>query len=163
LTLKAKSFNITNNNNKGFIMNNKSCPISLVSVDSNIARINAFYVGLIFSIFLVTQSSALVFFLILDFVTRIFLNKEYSLLFILSKNTKNILKLETIKVDAAPKKLASLFGLVFLVTIAILYVLNLTLLFYIFSGILLACIFLEVAFSYCLGCEIYHIYKRVFV
>ena len=144
-------------------MKNKSCPISLVLVDSNIARTNAFYVGLIFSIFLFTQSSVLVFFLILDFVTKIFLSKEYSLLFILSKNTKNILKFETIKVDAAPKKLASLFGLIFLVTIAALHVLNLTIVFYIFSGILLVCILLEVAFSYCLGCEIYHLYKRVFI
>ena len=144
-------------------MNNKSCPISLILVDSNVARINAFYVGLIFSIFLFTQNPALVFFLILDFATRIFFNKEYSLLFILSRKTKNILKLETLKVDGAPKKLASIFGLVFLVTIATLHILNLTLLFYIFSGILLVCIFLEVAFSYCLGCEVYHLYKRVFV
>ena len=144
-------------------MKNKSCPISLVLVDSNIASINAFYVAFIFSIFLFTQNSALVFFLILDFVTRIFFSKEYSLLFILSKYTKNILKLETIKVDAAPKNLASLFGLIFLVTIAILHLLNLTLLFYIFSGILLMCIFFEITFSYCLGCEIYHLYKRVFV
>ena len=144
-------------------MKNKSCPISLVLVDSNIARTNAFYIGLVFSVFLFTQSPALVFFLILDFVARIFLRKEYSLLFILSANTKEILKLETIKVDAAPKKLASIFGLVFLVTIATLYVLNLTLLFYIFSAILVECIFLEVFFSYCLGCEIYHLYKRIFV
>lgn len=144
-------------------MNNKSCPISLISVDSNTARINAFYVGLLFTVFLFTLNAALVFFLILDFGTRIFLSKEYSLLFTLSKKTKELLNLETIKVDAAPKKLAALFGLVFLVAIAGVQLANLTLLFYIFSGVLLACIFLEVAFSYCLGCEIYHLYKRVFV
>jgi len=144
-------------------MNNKSCPISLISVDSNIARINAFYVGMIFTIFILFQNSALVFFLILDFIIRIFFNKEYSLLFMLSKKTKQLLKLQTIKVDAAPKKLAALFGLVFLVAITVTHLASLTALFYIFSGVLLACIFLEVAFSYCLGCEIYHLYKRVFV
>lgn len=143
-------------------MNNESCPISLVSVDSNIARINAFYVGILFTTFLFTLNLILILFLILDFATRIFLPKEYSLLFILSKKTKEILNLKNIKVDAAPKKLAALFGLVFLILILGMQLLNLTLLVYIFSAILLACIFLEVLFSYCLGCEIYHIYKRIF-
>ncbi len=144
-------------------MNNKSCPISLVSVDSNVARINAFYVGLLFVAYMFTLNSAIILFLILDFSTRIFFNKEYSLLFILSKMTKSILKLQTEKVDAAPKKLAAVFGLVFLLTIFLVSLVHLTLLFYILSGILLSCIFLEVVFSYCLGCEIYHLYKRVFV
>lgn len=144
-------------------MNNKSCPISLISVDSNIARINAFYVGIIFTMFLFTLNFTLILFLILDFSTRIFLRKEYSLLFVLSKKTKNIFNFQTIKVDAAPKKLAALFGLVFLVVILGLQLVNLTFFVYIFSGVLLACIFLEVAFSYCLGCEIYHLYQRVFV
>ena len=144
-------------------MQSKSCPISLVSVDSNIARINAFYVGLLFTLFLFTLNPALIFFLILDFATRIFFHKEYSLLFILSKKTKQLLNLQTIKVDAAPKKLAALFGLVFLVAISAVQLANLIVLFYIFSIILLSCIVLEVSFSYCLGCEIYHLYKRVFV
>lgn len=144
-------------------MTHKSCPISLISVDSNVARINAFYVGTLFSIYMMSNSTALILFLILDFITRIFSLKEYSLLFMLSKRTKKALKLESIKVDAAPKKLAAIFGLVFLVTIFLLSILGLVIPFYIFSGILLVCIFLEVAFSYCLGCEIYHLYKRVFV
>jgi len=144
-------------------MNNKSCPISLISVDSNIARINALYVGIIFILFILLQNSALVFFLILDFVIRIFFNKEYSLLFMLSKITKQLLNLQNVKVDAAPKKLAALFGLVFLIAITAMHFAGLTLLFYLFSGVLLACIFLEVTFSYCLGCEIYHIYKKVFI
>lgn len=144
-------------------MNNKSCPISLISVDSNVARINAFYVGLLFIVYMFTPNSAIILFLILDFSTRIFFNKEYSLLFVLSKITKRILKLETYKVDAAPKKLAAIFGLIFLLTIFLVKLLHLIVLFYILSGILLSCIFLEVVFSYCLGCEIYHLYKRFFV
>jgi len=144
-------------------MQNKSCPISYISVDSNVARINAFYVGILFTLYLFTLHPALIFFLILDFTTRVFFNKEYSLLFMLSKRTKIILKLQTHKVDAAPKKLAAIFGLVFLLIIAFLNLFSLTLLFFISSAILFACIFLEVAFSYCLGCEIYHLYQRLFV
>lgn len=144
-------------------MNNKSCPISLISVDSNIARINAFYVGTLFVLFLLIENDALVYFLILDFVTRIFFSKEYSLLHILSVKTKELFKLETRKVDGAPKKLAALFGLTFLIAIAIVNSLGLVILFYILSLVLLACIFLEVAYSYCLGCEIYHLYKKLFI
>lgn len=144
-------------------MSNKSCPISLISVDGNIARVNAFYVGTLFSLYLITTSSVLVYFLIIDFMIRLFLNKNYSPLFLLSKTTKEVLSLQNDIVDAAPKRLASFFGLVFLVTIALLNLLHLTLLFYIFSVILLLCITLEVLFSYCLGCEIYHLYKKIFV
>lgn len=143
-------------------MTNQSCPVSLISVDSNIARINAFYVGILFSLYLITGFPLLVLFLIVDFFTRIFLEKEYSLLHILSKTTKKILKLQTIKVDAAPKRLAAFFGLFFLVAIFVLNLFQLTFVAYIFGAILLVCIFLEVVFSYCLGCEIYHIYKKIF-
>ena len=144
-------------------MTNKSCPVSLISVDANIARINAFYVGLLFTLYRLMGFTPLIFFLILDFFTRIFLDKEYSLLHILSRETKNILNLQTIKVDAAPKKLAAFFGLAFLIAIFLLSFFQVMSLYYIFSAVLLLCIFLEVAFSYCLGCEIYHLYQRVFV
>lgn len=142
-------------------MTNQSCPVSLISVDANIARINAFYVGTLFTLYLITGSPFLVLFLIVDFFTRIFLQKEYSLVHILSKGTKKVLNLETIKVDAAPKRLAAFFGLFFLISIFVLNLFHLTLIAYIFGAILLLCIFLEVVFSYCLGCEIYHIYKKI--
>ena len=141
-------------------MNSKSCPISLVSVDSNIARINAFYTGVLVVVFLVTLELGIIYFLILDFATRLFLKKEYSFLFILSSATKDILHLPSLKVDAAPKRLANFFGLFFLLAIALATLLNFSSLMYILAAILLACVMLEVLFSYCLGCEIYHLYKR---
>ena len=144
-------------------MSNKSCPISLVSVDSNIARISAFYVGIFFSIFLVSLENIIVYLLVVDFATRLFLSKEYSIIYMLSYITKDILKFRSISVDAAPKKLANYFGLFFLILISLSAFLHFTILMYSLSLVLLACIFLEVAFSYCLGCEIYHLYHRIFV
>jgi len=143
-------------------MSSKSCPISLVSVDSNIARINAFYTGVLVIAFLNTLQLAIIYFLILDFATRLFLKKEYSLLYILSSATKVILKLSSVKVDAAPKRLANYFGLFFLLIIALTTLFQLYIVMYILGAVLLACVFLEVLFSYCLGCEIYHLYKRLF-
>jgi len=144
-------------------MSNKSCPISLISVDSNMARINAFYVGVLFTLYMITSFTPLIYFLILDFSTRIFLKKEYSATYILAYFTKEIFKLPSIPVDAAPKKLASYFGLFFVILVAFVSFFKLTFLFYALSIILLACIFLEVVFSYCLGCEIYHLYQKIFV
>ncbi|CAI6149296.1 MAG: hypothetical protein SPLUMA1_SPLUMAMAG1_00831 [uncultured Sulfurimonas sp.] len=141
-------------------MNNKSCPISLVSIDSNIARINAFYTGMLVLAFSLTLQVPILYFLILDFSTRLFYKREYSFLFILSSATKDILKLKSVKVDAAPKILANYFGLIFAVLITLTALLELTSIMYILVIVLLICVFLEVVFNYCLGCEIYHLYKK---
>ncbi|MBL1244031.1 MAG: DUF4395 domain-containing protein [Sulfurimonas sp.] len=141
-------------------MSNKSCPISLVSVDSNIARINAFYTGMLVVIYFLTLQVPILYFLILDFATRLFFKREYSFLFILSSATKDILKFPSVKVDAAPKRLANYFGLIFAVLITLTALLDLTAIMYVLLIVLLVCIFLEVVFNYCLGCEIYHLYKR---
>ena len=141
-------------------MSNKSCPISLESVDASVVRINSFYVGAVFALFVVTQSPFVILFLLLDFTTRIFINKEYSPLIQLSKKTKKILNLKSNFVDNAPKKLASYFGLSFVFAIFVATLTDFSLVSSILSLILAVCIFLEVAFSYCLGCEVYHLYKR---
>ncbi|HIC13041.1 MAG TPA: DUF4395 domain-containing protein [Sulfurimonas sp.] len=141
-------------------MNNKSCPISLVSIDSNIARINAFYTGMLIVIYVLTPQVPILYFLILDFSTRLFYKREYSFLFILSSATKDILKLKSVKVDAAPKRLANYFGLIFAVLITLTALLKLTSIMYILVIVLLICVFLEVIFNYCLGCEIYYLYKK---
>jgi len=144
-------------------MSSKSCPISLQSIDANIVRINSIYVGILFSLFIFTQNSPLIYFLVIDFTTRVFFKKEYSLLFMLAKTTAKLLKIERNFVDSAPKRLASFFGFTFVLLIAASHTLDLTILFYILSAVLELCIILEVLFSYCLGCEIYHLYKKVFV
>lgn len=141
-------------------MNNKSCPISFISIDSNVARINAFYTGVLVVIFLFTLQTPIVYFLVLDFFLKVTQKKEYSLLFILALRTKNFLNLKSVKVDAAPKRLAAFFGLLFSILIAVTALLNLITIMYILIVVLLACIFLEVVFNYCLGCEIYYLYKR---
>jgi hypothetical protein len=141
-------------------MNAKSCPISFELIDANIVRINSFYVGLIFMLFLLTQNSAVIIFLVFDFTTRIFINRNYSLLLILSRKTKQLLSIEPRMEDIAPKRLASYFGLIFTVVISISSLFGFSIALYSLSVILAICIVLEVVFSYCLGCEVYHLYKR---
>ena len=144
-------------------MTNKSCPVSFINVDGNVSRVNAFYVGILFIAYLLTMNSFILYFLIIDFIIRLSYRKEYSLLFMLSVQTKKMLRVKSDMVDYAPKRLASLFGLIFLVAISLSSLANLTILFYILSIALLMCILLEAIFSYCLGCEIYHIYMKFVV
>ena len=163
MTLKCIFSIIIKINNKGTTLKAKSCPISFELIDANIVRINSFYLGLVFLLFIFTQNSAIILFLVLDFVTRIFINKEYSLLIMISKKTKQLFNVQTKMEDIAPKRLASYFGLLFTTIIALTSLLGFSLLLNIFSAVLLICILLEVTFSYCIGCEVYHLYKKIFV
>ncbi len=142
-------------------MQSKSCPISLFRVDANIARVGAFYVALFLLLFLFTHNSFFIYFLTFDFATRIFLQKEWSLIYHLASFTKKVLHLETMMIDAAPKRLAMFFGLAFSVAISAVSLFSLPVFVYLLSGVLLGCVVLEVLFSYCLGCEIYHLYKKL--
>jgi len=141
-------------------MQAKSCPISFQLIDANVVRINSFYIGVVFTLFCLTQNSTIISFLVLDFISRIFINKEYSLLIMLSKVTKKLLNVEDKMEDLAPKRLAAYFGFVFTVIISLSSFLGFVFILNLLSGIFLFCIFLEVAFSYCLGCEVYHLYKK---
>ena len=144
-------------------MSQKSCPISFIKVDASIVRINAFYILLLFSLYLMTFNRVIIFFLIADFVIRLFVNKSYSPLYFLSSRTKELLHVKSKFEDNAPKRLATYFGFLFLVLILLFDLLHAETLFYISSTVLLVCIFLEIAFNYCLGCKIYYLYKRFVV
>ncbi|MEN4046897.1 DUF4395 domain-containing protein [Sulfurimonas sp. NWX367] len=141
-------------------MSQKSCPISFIKVDANIVRINASYILLLFSLYLSTSSRGIVLFLIADFMIRLFIDKNYSPLYFLSARTKELLHVKSKFEDAAAKRLATYFGLIFLVFIVLFDLLHAQMLFYIMSGVFLVCLFLEVAFNYCLGCKMYYLYKR---
>ena len=144
-------------------MSQQSCPVSFVKIDANIIRINAFYVAVLFSIYLLTLNKFIILFLIADFIIRLFINKNYSPLFILSGITKTFLHVETKLEDVAPKTLAAYFGLLFLSLIFLSQLFHLNIFFYTISLILLVCLFLEIVFDYCLGCKIYYLYKRFIV
>jgi len=141
-------------------MSQKSCPVSFIKIDANIVRINAFYILVLFSFYLMTLNKFIIFFLIADFSIRLFVNKSYSPLYFLSSRTKELLHVNSKFEDNAPKTLATCFGFLFLVLILLFDLLHVETLFYIISSILLVCLFLELAFDYCMGCQIYYLYKR---
>jgi len=144
-------------------MSQKSCPISFIKIDANVVRINAFYIFLLFSFYLLTLNKFIIFFIITDFGIRVFVSKNYSPLFFLSSRTKELFYIKSKYEDAAAKQLATYFGFMFFVFIALFDLFHLQTLFYLTSAVLLLCLFLEIAFNYCLGCKIYYLYKRFVV
>jgi hypothetical protein len=62
--------------------------------------------------------------------------------------------------DAAPPKFAQAVGLGFAVVALVAYLFDVTLLGSIAAGFALAAAFLNAAFSFCLGCELYLLLKR---
>ncbi|NOQ31855.1 MAG: DUF4395 family protein [Helicobacteraceae bacterium] len=139
----------------------QACPISFNRVDGVTMRIKAFFIGSALIAYLVTGLQVILYTLVVDFAFSIFLNKKFSLSYIVAKQTQVLLKLEPNLTDAAAKKLASYFGLIFFTLIAIADGIGAHAILNIISAILLFCIFLEVAFDYCLGCKIYFLAQRV--
>ncbi|WP_457749913.1 DUF4395 domain-containing protein [Sulfurimonas sp.] len=144
-------------------MSYKSCPVSFIKIDANIVRINAFYVLSLLSLYLITMNRFIILFLIADFSIRLFVSKNYSPLYFVSSRTKELLHVKSKLEDSAPKTLAAYFGLMFVVLLFLFDVLHVKTLFYTTSSILFLCLFLELAFNYCMGCKIYYLYKRFVV
>ncbi len=139
-----------------------ACPLAFRQIDGNIVRIGAFFVSLVVVAYLFTSQIFLLVFLVVDFATRIYWHKPYSLIFQLSRFVKHILKLNSDMTDAGAKRLAAQFGLLFSVMLVIESFFNLDVALYITATALLVCTTLEVLFSYCVGCKIYFIIKKIY-
>lgn len=93
-----------------------SCPVSFEKVNATIVRINALNVTLLLLLFLVTEMVLPLYILLLDFNIRLFADKRYSPLYQLSCALLNLFHLKSIMEDAAAKRLAAYFGLLFTLT-----------------------------------------------
>lgn len=139
-----------------------TCPVSGERINENGARVAAWYTILVvvpavaFSLYLPFA------FLAADFGLRAFTNGRFSPLRLLSRKTAQLLKLENIPVDAAPKKFAAGMGFAFSLLIGAALFFQLPLLAFVSSAVLVLCALLEGAFAYCLGCVVYSLLLRLF-
>ncbi|PHS56128.1 MAG: hypothetical protein COB17_00060 [Sulfurimonas sp.] len=140
----------------------QSCPIAFKHIDGNLARIGAFFVLLCVLGYLVTSMTIFLYILALDFSTRLYWKKEFSIIYQLSKILKKILKVKTYMTDAGAKRLAAQFGLQFSIILIIEAQLGLDIALNITAFILISCASLELLFDYCIGCKVYHIIKKVY-
>lgn len=139
----------------------KSCPISLKQIDGTIVRINALIITILVMVFLISSNKFVLYFIFIDFIVRLSKYNSYSLVLNFSKAIKKIFNLKTKMTDSGPKRWAMFFGLFFMFIIIVLYSLNFKIALYISISFLLICSSLEAFFNFCLGCEIYYIYKKI--
>lgn len=139
----------------------QACPLSFVTIDGTIARINSFWTALFLVAYYFSEEVAILFLLAVDFATRIYISQEYSFIYHLSKLLKGFLHLEAYFTDSGAKRLASKFGLLFIFLLALTQEYNLFLLHSIVFITFISCVFLELIFNYCIGCKIYYIYQTM--
>ena len=139
-----------------------SCPLNFVQVDSNASRLSSLIVASLVIIYLITSIEYILFFLVLDFITRLFINKEYSLISVLAHYLRKLFKMEEKFTDGGAKRLAGIFGLIFVSMLLITHFAGLSTLTLVVAGIFLSCSLLDVFINYCLGCQIYYIVKKLY-
>ena len=139
----------------------KTCPISKYKIDLNIVRVSATIVTLLSIIFILSSNIFIVIFMIFDFSLRAARKRKLSLMFHIASFIKTTLKLPILLEDEEPKRFALFVGIAMLVLILITSLLGFTLASKILMFALIACAGAEAVFSYCVGCEIYHLLKKL--
>ena len=140
----------------------QACPLTFKQIDGTIARISALFVSLGFLLFLATNEVTILYFLAIDFLIRIYANKRISLVYQASLALEHLFKMKIVMVDSGAKRVAAFFGLGFIVLSAVLFHLGAQNALYVVAAVFLSCTSLELFFSYCLGCKVYYIYKKIF-
>jgi hypothetical protein len=141
--------------------NDIQCPVDLVLINENKARLTALFVLILGAIFLVTGLWIIIAFLVIDFFLRVNNWGKYSLLAILSDAVIRQLKINNKPTDRAPKKFAAGVGLVFTIGILILALLQLSAATIIVTAVLLLFAFLESFVGFCAGCYVYSILQNI--
>jgi len=140
----------------------QACPLLFRQVDGTVARLNALSVSFLVIVFLYTFNVIWLYLLGLDFAIRLYGHKPYSPIYQLSMLTQKILKLPEKMTDAGAKRLAAMFGLFFIFLLTVTAHLQLPSFAFVVAGIFLTCTSLELAFSYCIGCKVYWIIKKIY-
>ncbi len=137
-------------------MKNIVCPISNERIPEHLPRVTAFYVLLIFILYLVSGNLLLVVFLAFDFLLRGFNRSKFSVINQVAKQTSKALSLQSPFIDKAPKIFAARLGGAIAVLIILLHLLDLHIG---AKSLALTVSFLatlECVLNLCVGCYIYN-------
>lgn len=140
-----------------------TCPLNFEQIDSYASRISSLIVATLIITFLSTSVSVILYFLAIDFILKLYVNKSYSLIFNISMYMREMLKISQKFTDGGAKRLAAIFGLIFVLMIAVMDFFSVELIYiYIVASMFLACSLLDVFANYCLGCKIYFVIKKLY-
>jgi len=139
-----------------------ACPLNFKQVDSNVSRFSALVVALLVISYLVTLNVFILFFLALDFIMKLFLNRGISPISLVGEFLKEFFKIKENFVDGGAKRLAGFFGLIFVLLLILTHYLNVKEFSYAVGVIFVSCSLLDVFFDFCMGCKIYFIIKKIY-
>lgn len=139
----------------------QQCPLLFRQVDATVIRINTLFVIVGLVGFLVTQNSFILIALIGDFILRLYGYKHLSPIQNISLYIQKMFSFSVKMEDAGAKRLAALFGVGFMIAIALASWFDLTAAVVVISAIYLVCATLDLFFGYCIACKIYYFAKKI--
>ena len=137
------------------------CPVDHISINENKARLTAFFVMVLTTVYLVNGFWLIIAFLMADFALRSFNYGKYSPLGLLSDAVIKQLNIKNKPADRAPKRFAATVGLCFTAGILLASLFHQPVIAICLSAVLAFFAFLESFFSFCAGCYVYTAYKTV--
>ena len=140
----------------------QACPLAFRLIDGTLARLSTFFVSFSVIVFLMTDQKFFLYFLLVDFMMRLYGCKKYSLIHNLSIVTKRVFQFSTDMTDAGAKRLAAHFGVVFILLMILESIFHLQTLLFLTVTLFLICTSMEVVFAFCVGCKIYFIIKKIY-
>lgn len=139
----------------------QQCPLIFRQIDATVTKLNTIFVVVGLGIFFWLEEALLLWFLVLDFILRLWNFKRYSLLNQTSLLVQKIFKLPVKMADAGGKRLAAFFGLIFMLTVALAYQYRLEEIYIGAALVYVACALLDIFFNICIACIFYSLYFKI--
>ncbi len=136
-------------------MNTLICPVSHEKVSEHLPRVNAFVVIVLVGLYISMQMVVIPFILTADFLLRGFNHHKYSPTFHLSVFISKQLRLDSKKIDKAPKLFAARLGAIMFLFGTLFHLIGFVELSIAISIIVSVLALLECVFSVCVGCIIF--------
>ncbi len=131
------------------------CPITDTRINERVARLNALSTLVLALLFISLNFIGGLVFLMLDFGIRGFIDSKYSPICQLNKWLAKQINLSPKMINAGPKIFAAQVGFLMATLALIAVILNFKLLSIVLVGMLSLFSFLEMAFGFCVACQIY--------
>jgi len=140
----------------------QACPLLFRQIDSTVSKISAAVVMLGVIIYLTSMYKWILIFLILDFILRLSGYKTFSPVFQFANSFQKLFRLPIHLEDAGAKRLAAFFGLLFIIGILASDFIGCIVGIWIFAGIFMICVLLDLFFDYCIACKVYSAAKKIY-
>ena len=145
--------------------NNKriACPVDLIMIDENKARLTASFVFILTLVYSFTNFLAIPVLLMADFFVRGFNFSNYSPLNIIANRLSLLFSIKPKLIDQAPKRFSAKIGLLFCLSIVAFSAFDFGTVSLVIAIVLATFALLESSLGVCAGCHVYSLYSKISV